>query len=172
VVELPEGGNVDWEVELTAVIGKTARNVTERDGWSYVAGLTIGQDISERRLQMASPAPQFSLAKSLPGFSPMGPDLVTVDEFDNPDDLALSCEINGESVQDGRTLDLIFSVPRLIEYLSALLPLYPGDVIFTGTPSGVGMGRSPQRWLQNGDVLVSRIEGIGEIRQTFAGAQK
>ncbi|MDQ1570413.1 MAG: hypothetical protein QOF79_1087 [Actinomycetota bacterium] len=172
VVELPERGNVDWEVELTAVIGKPARNVAEHDGWSYVAGLTIGQDISERSLQMASPAPQFSLAKSLPGFSPMGPDLVTVDEFDNPDDLALSCEINGETVQDGRTVDLIFSVPRLIEYLSAILPLFPGDVIFTGTPSGVGMGRSPQRWLQDGDELVSRIEGIGEIRQTFVGEHR
>jgi 2-keto-4-pentenoate hydratase/2-oxohepta-3-ene-1,7-dioic acid hydratase in catechol pathway len=165
-VELP-GGNVDWEVELVVVIGRRAHRVAAADAWSHIAGVTAGQDISERVLQMVGAVPQFSLAKSHPGFTPMGPWLVTPDEFDNPDDLELRCEIDGEQVQKGRSSDLIFSIPALIEKLSAVLPLLPGDVIFTGTPAGVGMGRSPQRFLQPGEVLTSSIEGIGELRQTF-----
>ena len=113
--------------------------------------------------------PQSSLGKSFPGFAPIGPWLVTPDEFENPDDLELRCAINGDEVQKGRTRDLVFSVPALIAGLSAVLPLLPGDVIFTGTPAGVGRGRDPQRWLAPGDVLVSTIEGIGELRQTFFG---
>ncbi|MFE3204860.1 fumarylacetoacetate hydrolase family protein [Embleya sp. NPDC055664] len=166
-VKLPANGHTDWEVELVAVIGRRAHGVREEDAWSHVAGLTVGQDISERVIQLAGPAPQFSLGKSYPGFAPMGPWLVTPDEFDNPDDLELRCAINGEQVQKGRTRDLIFSVPTLVARLSAVLPLLPGDVIFTGTPAGVGLGRNPQRWLAAGDELVSTIEGIGELRQTF-----
>jgi 2-keto-4-pentenoate hydratase/2-oxohepta-3-ene-1,7-dioic acid hydratase in catechol pathway len=132
-----------------------------------VAGLTVGQDISERVLQMVGSVPQFSLAKSFPGFTPMGPWLVTADELDNPDDLELTCALDGEQVQKGRTSELIFSVPALIAKLSAVLPLLPGDVIFTGTPAGVGMGRSPQRYLQPGQTLTSAIEGIGEMRQVL-----
>jgi 2-keto-4-pentenoate hydratase/2-oxohepta-3-ene-1,7-dioic acid hydratase in catechol pathway len=165
-VTLPQG-NVDWEVELVAVIGKRAFHVREPEAWSHVAGLTVGQDISERALQMVGPVPQFSLAKSFPGFTPMGPWLVTADEFDNPDDLELTCAIDGEQMQKGRTSELIFSVPALIAKLSAVLPLLPGDVIFTGTPAGVGMGRSPQRYLQPGETLTSSIEGIGEMRQVL-----
>lgn len=168
-VTLPPGGHTDWEVELVAVIGRRAFRVPEADAWSHVAGLTVGQDISERIVQMQGPAPQFSLGKSYPGFSPMGPWLVTPDEFDNPDDLELSCAINGEVVQHDRTSSLIFSIPSLIAKLSGILPLLPGDVIFTGTPSGVGFGRTPQRWLIPGDDLVSSIEGIGELRQHFVG---
>ncbi|MBP0457200.1 fumarylacetoacetate hydrolase family protein [Streptomyces montanisoli] len=166
-VTLPAGGHTDWEVELVAVIGRRAEGVLEADAWSHVAGLAAGQDISERVAQLAGPAPQFSLGKSLPGFAPIGPWLVTPDEFDNPDDLELRCSVNGEEMQKGHTRDLIFSVPALIARLSALLPLLPGDVLFTGTPAGVGMGRDPQRWLAPGDELVSAIEGIGELRQTF-----
>ncbi len=165
-VALPHG-NVDWEVELVAVIGNRAFQVPEPEAWSHVAGLTVGQDISERVLQMVGSVPQFSLAKSFPGFTPMGPWLVTPDEFDNPDDLELTCAIDGEQVQKGRTSELIFSVPALVAKLSAVLPLLPGDVIFTGTPAGVGMGRSPQRFLQAGEVLTSSIEGIGEMRQVL-----
>ena len=166
-VELPTGGNTDWEVELVVVIGAEVSRVAAEDAWRVVAGLTVGQDISERVRQHSGPAPQFSMGKSLPGFAPMGPWLVTVDELGDPDDLELGCSINGESVQKGRTSDLIFSVPRLIEALSADLVLYPGDVIYTGTPSGVGAGQNPPRFLQPGDHLVSSIEGIGELRQTF-----
>jgi 2-keto-4-pentenoate hydratase/2-oxohepta-3-ene-1,7-dioic acid hydratase in catechol pathway len=158
--------NVDWEVELVVVIGKQAKNVTEADAWPYVAGLTVGQDYSERVIQIAGSAPQFSLGKSFPGFSPTGPWLVTPDEFDDPDDLALECTVNGESVQKSRTSQLLFSVGQLVSYLSWITPLLPGDIIFTGTPAGVGMGRTPQRFLRPGDEVVSRIEGIGSIHQT------
>jgi 2-keto-4-pentenoate hydratase/2-oxohepta-3-ene-1,7-dioic acid hydratase in catechol pathway len=166
-VALPDGGHVDWEIELVVVIGSRAYQVAEADAWDHVAGLTAGQDISERVLQMVGAAPQFGLAKSYPGFSPMGPWLVTPDEFANPDDLALGCAIGDEQVQNARTSELIFSVPALIEKLSGVLPLLPGDVIYTGTPSGVGMGRKPPRYLQPGEILTSTIEGIGQLRQTF-----
>ncbi|WP_406471373.1 fumarylacetoacetate hydrolase family protein [Streptomyces sp. NBC_01615] len=171
-VTLPEGGHTDWEVELVAVIGQHARRVSAADAWSYVAGLTVGQDISERirQIEGQGTAPQFSMGKSLPGFTPIGPWLVTVDEFENPDDLELGCAIDGDTVQHSRTSNLIFSVPQLIEGLSASLELLPGDVIFTGTPSGVGIGRKPQRWLQPGEELVSHISGIGELRQRFVAA--
>ena len=161
-VEL-SGATVDWEVELVAVIGTRADRVAEADAWAHVAGLTVGQDISDRTLQFAA-AGQFSLGKSHRGYGPMGPWLVTPDEFADPDDLGLGCSINGDVVQDGRTSDLIFSVPRLIAELSAVLPLLPGDVIFTGTPAGVGITRQPSRFLTAGDLLESWIEGIGTIR--------
>jgi 2-keto-4-pentenoate hydratase/2-oxohepta-3-ene-1,7-dioic acid hydratase in catechol pathway len=169
-VVLPEGGNVDWEVELVAVIGKEAKNVQAADAWDYVAGLSVGQDISERVSQLRGPAPQFGLGKSFPGFGPVGPWLVTPDEFGNPDDLEIGCSIDGEEVQKGRTSELIFSVPALIEGLSATVTLLPGDIIFTGTPAGVGLGRNPQRFIKPGETLVSRIEGIGQITQTFTAA--
>jgi 2-keto-4-pentenoate hydratase/2-oxohepta-3-ene-1,7-dioic acid hydratase in catechol pathway len=166
-VRLPANGHSDWEVELVVVVGIAMADVAEQDVWDHVAGLTIGQDLSERISQMAGPVPQFSLGKSLPGFTPMGPWLVTPDEFANPDDIELGCVLNGEQMQRARTSELIFSVPALLSRLSARLPLYPGDVIFTGTPAGVGLGRDPQRWLAAGDELVSTIEGIGELRQSF-----
>jgi 2-keto-4-pentenoate hydratase/2-oxohepta-3-ene-1,7-dioic acid hydratase in catechol pathway len=159
------GGSVDWEVELVAVIGTTADRVAEADAWDHVAGLTVGQDISDRTLQFAA-GMQFSLGKSRRGYGPMGPWLVTSHEVPDRDDLALGCSVDGEVVQDGRTDDLVFSVPRLVAELSAVLPLLPGDVIFTGTPSGVGMARQPPRSLQPGQVLESWIEGIGTIRNT------
>jgi 2-keto-4-pentenoate hydratase/2-oxohepta-3-ene-1,7-dioic acid hydratase in catechol pathway len=156
---------VDWEVELVVVVGRTAHHVGIDDAWSYVAGLTVGQDYSEREVQQSGPLPQFSMGKSFPQFGPTGPWLVTVDEFDNRDDLELECTINGETVQKARTSAMITPVPQLIQQLSAVCPLFPGDLIFTGTPSGVGMARTPPRYLKPGDVVVSRIENIGEIRQ-------
>jgi 2,4-didehydro-3-deoxy-L-rhamnonate hydrolase len=163
-VALPSD-KVDWEIELVAVIGRRAERVPAAEAWSYVAGLAVGQDYSERAVQMVGPAPQFSLAKSFPGFGPIGPWLVTPDELGDPDDLELVCEINGEQVQKGRTSAMVWSLPDLVSVLSGVCPLLPGDVIFTGTPSGVGMARKPPRLLSAGDVVVSRIEGIGEIRQ-------
>jgi 2-keto-4-pentenoate hydratase/2-oxohepta-3-ene-1,7-dioic acid hydratase in catechol pathway len=133
-----------------------------------VAGLTVGQDLSERTVQLAGPAPQFSLGKSFPGFAPTGPWLVTPDELPDRGDLVLGCAVNGESVQKGRTRDLVFSVPELIARLSAVLPLLPGDLIFTGTPAGVGGARNPRRFLTVGDELVSSIDGIGQMRHQFA----
>jgi 2-keto-4-pentenoate hydratase/2-oxohepta-3-ene-1,7-dioic acid hydratase in catechol pathway len=157
------GDTVDWEVELVVVIGRRADRVAESDAWSHIAGLTVGQDISDRTLQFAA-GMQFSLGKSRRGYGPMGPWVVTSDEFANPDDLALGCSVDGETVQDARTSDLIFNVPQLIAELSAVLPLLPGDVIFTGTPAGVGMSRQPPRSLAAGNLLESWIEGIGTIR--------
>jgi 2-keto-4-pentenoate hydratase/2-oxohepta-3-ene-1,7-dioic acid hydratase in catechol pathway len=166
-VELPPGGHTDWEVELVVVIGRSAHRVTQNQAWDHVAGLTVGQDLSERITQTSGPSPQFSLGKSLPGFGPTGPWLVTPDEFDNPDDLELGCTIDGEQMQKGRTRDLVFSVPALISRLSHKLPLLPGDLLFTGTPAGVGLGRTPPRYLVPGEELVSYVRGIGELRQRF-----
>ncbi|MFJ6573430.1 fumarylacetoacetate hydrolase family protein [Streptomyces sp. NPDC091292] len=168
-VTLPSN-RVDWEVELVAVMGRRAYRVAERDAWNHVAGLTVGQDLSERTVQLEGPVPQFSLGKSYPGFSPIGPAVVTVEEFDNPDDLALSCSLDGEVLQDGRTRDLIFSVPELINRISAILPLLPGDIIFTGTPSGVGMARDPERYLPPGATLTSTVEGIGTLSNHLVAA--
>jgi len=163
---------VDWEAELVVVIGRRAHRVAADQAWEHVAGLTVGQDLSERTRQLAGPAPQFSLGKSFPGFTPIGPWVVTPDEFAAPDDLELGCSINGEQVQKARTSDMIFGVPALIERLSAVLPLCPGDLIFTGTPSGVGGGRRPPRFLAPGDELVTWIEGVGEIRQRFVAGTR
>jgi 2-keto-4-pentenoate hydratase/2-oxohepta-3-ene-1,7-dioic acid hydratase in catechol pathway len=160
-VELPSD-NVDWEVELVVVIGREARRVPAEKGWDYVAGLTVGQDLSWRAVQTRGPAPQFSIGKSYPGFSPIGPVVVTPDEFADKDDLAIRCALDGEVLQDGRTSDLIFPVAELVSRLSESLTLYPGDLVFTGTPQGVGMGRKPQRFLVPG-TLVSHLEGVGDL---------
>ena len=157
------GDAVDWEVELVVVIGTRADRVDEADAWSHVAGLTVGQDISDRALQFAAGA-QFSLGKSRRGYGPMGPWLVTLDEVPDPDDLGLGCSVDGEVVQDARTSDLIFSVPQLIAELSAVLPLLPGDVIFTGTPAGIGFVQQPQRSLQPGQLLETWVDGVGTMR--------
>lgn len=165
-VVLPPG-NVDWEVELVAIIGREARNVSAEDAWSHVAGLTVGQDLSERALQLVGNPAQFSLGKSFARFSPMGPYLVTPDELADPRDLELGCRLNGEFVQKARTAQMVFSIEVLVEKLSQVATLYPGDVIFTGTPAGVGAVRKPPRFLGPGDELVSYVSGIGEIRQSF-----
>ena len=166
-VDLPDG-NVDWELELVAVIARDVHRVPASDGWSAVAGVTVGQDLSERKLQLTGSPPQFSLAKSYPGFGPNGPALVTVDELPNPDDLGLTCTLSGEVVQQARTGEMIFSVPRLVEFVTAVCPVYAGDLIFTGTPAGVGNRRTPPRFLTPDDVLVSEIEHLGRLRTTFA----
>ncbi|OLT45938.1 fumarylacetoacetate hydrolase [Saccharomonospora sp. CUA-673] len=165
-VVLPEG-SVDWEVELVAVVGRTARHVDAGRAWDHIAGLTVGQDLSERQRQKCGPAPQFGLAKSHPGFSPTGPVLVTPDELADPDDVAIGCALGGEEMQKARTSDMIFPIPHLVAHLSSLLTLLPGDLIFTGTPAGVGVGRTPQRFLAPGEELVSWVDGIGELRQRF-----
>lgn len=158
------GGDVDWEAELVVVVGAEARDISPEHAWDYVAGLTVGQDISERLTQHSGATPQFSLGKSFPAFSPMGPWLVTPDEFADPTDIALETVLNGVTMQNGRTSDMVASVAMLIVALSKIVILMPGDVIFTGTPAGVGLGMKPPRYLSIGDELVTRIEGIGEMR--------
>jgi 2,4-didehydro-3-deoxy-L-rhamnonate hydrolase len=161
-VELPST-TVDWEVELVVVIGRTADRVSEHDAWNYVAGLTVGQDISERTVQLAGPVPQFSLGKSYRTFGPIGPWLVTPDELERPDDLELRCSVGGRVLQKGRTGQMVFSVSELIAQISQVCPMLPGDLVFTGTPPGVGMARKPQEFLQPGTTLISEIEGIGKL---------
>lgn len=156
------GPMVDWEVEIVAVIGREVSHVAVAEAWGAVAGLTLGQDISDRGVQFSDSPPQFSLGKSFAGFGPIGPALVSVDAFGDPDNIGLWCEVSGERMQEGRTSDLIFSVPTLVAYLSSICTLYPGDLIFTGTPSGVGLARG--RFLAPQDELRSGAEVIGELR--------
>jgi len=164
------GDRVDWEVELVVVIGRTATGVGPEEAWDHVAGLAVGQDVSDRAVQMLGAPPQFNLGKSFPGFGPVGPWLSTLDEVPDRDDLTLTCVVNGETVQSGSTREMVFGIPELISYLSGVCPLQPGDLIFTGTPAGVGMGRRPARYLAPGDVLETRISGLGEMRHRIVAA--
>jgi len=154
---------VDWEVELVVVIGRKGRGIPAAKAFEYVAGYMVGQDISDRKAQFAGNPPQFSMGKSYDTFGPIGPALVSLDAFPDPNDLALSCEVSGERMQDSRTREMIFAVPELIEFLSRRCTLEPGDLIFTGTPAGVGSTRKPRRYLREGDVIRSWIEGIGTL---------
>jgi 2-keto-4-pentenoate hydratase/2-oxohepta-3-ene-1,7-dioic acid hydratase in catechol pathway len=173
-VRLP-AGNVDWEIEVVAVIGAGGFAIPHSRAWAAVAGLTCGQDLSERVGQMRGTPPQFSLAKSHPGFGPIGPVAVTPDAFANPSAVAFESVLIGagggrEVVQTGNTADMIFPVDDLVSRLSQVCTLLPGDLIFTGTPAGVGNRRSPRRFLRPGETLVSRLDGVGEIRQTFVAS--
>lgn len=162
------GDTVDWEVEIVVVIGKGGRHVPLERAWSHVAGLTLGQDISDRKVQTAGKPPQFSLGKSFDTYGPIGPSIVSVDAFPNPDDIGLWCDVSGERMQESRTSNLIFSIPNLVSYLSSICTLEPGDLIFTGTPDGVGMARG--RWLRAGDVIDSGAEIIGSLRNACVAA--
>ena len=159
------GDMVDWEVELVAVIGKGGRNISRENALEHVAGYMIGQDISDRKMQFAGSAKQFSLGKSYEGYTPIGPWITTMDEVSSPLDLALCSIVNADTMQDSRTSLTLYNVDMLIEELSSVTELYPGDLIFTGTPGGVGFGRDPHVFLQKGDTLESRIEGLGFIKQ-------
>lgn len=156
-----DGPMVDWEVELVVVISSGGRNIAHADAWNHVAGIAVGQDISDRKLQFASQPPQFNLGKSRQNYSPFGPWLIDAKDVANRDALHMTCTLNGEVVQDTMTDDLIFSVSDIVSYLSSIVQLLPGDVIFTGTPGGVGVSRKPPVFLKAGDVLVSTIDGIG-----------
>jgi 2-keto-4-pentenoate hydratase/2-oxohepta-3-ene-1,7-dioic acid hydratase in catechol pathway len=159
---------VDWEVELVVVIGRAGSGIAEADALDAVAGYCVGQDISDRRMQFSDRPPQFSLGKSADTFGPIGPAIVSLDSFDDPIDLGLSCDVAGERMQEGRTRDMIFAVPELIAYLARHCTLMPGDLIFTGTPAGVGSVR--QRYLGAGDEIRSTIEGIGTLVNRCVGA--
>jgi 2-keto-4-pentenoate hydratase/2-oxohepta-3-ene-1,7-dioic acid hydratase in catechol pathway len=160
--DIPLGGSsIDWEVELVVVIADGGRNIAHENAWDHVAGIAVGQDISDRALQFASQPPQFSLGKSRKNYSPFGPWLIDAADVPERDALHMTCTLNGETVQDTSTDDLIFSVSDIISYLSEIVQLLPGDVIYTGTPGGVGVSRQPAVFLKPGDVLVSTIDGIG-----------
>jgi 2,4-diketo-3-deoxy-L-fuconate hydrolase len=152
----------DYEAELVVVIGEGGRDISEEDAWDHVLGLTAGQDVSDRALQFAAKPPHFDLGKSRDTYGPMGPVLVSTDSFADPKDLVITCDINGDRRQDDRTSNLIFTVAQLISYLSGIITLVPGDVIFTGTPEGVG--GATRTYLNPGDEIVTTIEGIGTMR--------
>ena len=152
---------VDYEGELVAVIGEPAKDVAAEDGWRHVAGLCIGQDVSDRAVQFAATPPQFNLGKSFDTFGPIGPMVVSPDALDTPGALRLTTRVNGEERQDDTTGDLIFDVPALVSYLSHLMTLQTGDIIFTGTPSGVGAVQG--LFLRDGDEVVTTIEGLGAM---------
>lgn len=151
----------DYEAEMVAVIGKAGRDIAEADAWDHVAGVMVGQDISDRTLQFAAKPPHFDLGKSRDTYGPTGPYLVSTDLLADRDDLAITCDINGERRQDGSTANLIFGVPELVAYISSIVTLAPGDLIFTGTPEGVGAAQLT--FLTPGDVITTTIAGLGTL---------
>ncbi|MGN6725832.1 MAG: fumarylacetoacetate hydrolase family protein [Tepidisphaeraceae bacterium] len=157
--------SVDYEAELCVVIGKTARHVSKENALDYVFGYTCANDVSARDWQRdkALGGGQFARGKSFDGFCPLGPWIVTKDEVPNPNGLRLRCLLNGKVMQDSSTADMIYDVASLVSSLSSTLTLRPGSVILTGTPSGVGMGRTPPVWLRDGDQVSVEIEGIGTL---------
>lgn len=158
----PNSTATDYEVELAIVIGKRALYLkSEAEARDYILGYSMSQDVSERHWQIER-AGQWVKGKSFPTFNPMGPQIVTADEF-SPDDVRVYCTVDGEKRQDSRTSDLIFGISHIVWYLSQFMELMPGDVINTGTPEGVGMGFKPTRYLKAGQVVVTGIEGIGEM---------
>jgi 2,4-diketo-3-deoxy-L-fuconate hydrolase len=155
------GSTDDYEAELVVVIGQGGRDISPHDAWKHVGGLTAGQDISDRTLQFAATPAHFDLGKSRDTYGPIGPVVVSTDSFTAPGDLRITCDINGERRQDDRTSNLVFGIPALISYLSCILTLSPGDLIFTGTPEGVGS--ASLRFLVDGDAISTTIEGIGTL---------
>jgi 2-keto-4-pentenoate hydratase/2-oxohepta-3-ene-1,7-dioic acid hydratase in catechol pathway len=157
---------IDWEVELAVVIGKRGRNISEAEAMDHVFGYTVVNDVSARDLQKTAHGGQWFKGKSLDGHAPMGPWLIPAADIE-PDNLRLVLRVNGVVKQDGSTKDMYFRIPRIIAELSRGLTLEPGDVIATGTPPGVGMGRTPPEWLKPGDVMETEIAGIGAMRNTI-----
>ena len=155
---------LDYEAELAIVIGKEGKNIPAEDWADYVFGYTIVNDLSARDIQMATS--QWSLGKSFDTFGPMGPAIVSKDDIPDPHVLAIKLSIDGELLQNSNTDQLVFKAPDLIAYLSSIMTLEPGDIISTGTPAGVGLGRKPQRWVQPGEIMVVEIEGIGTLTNT------
>ena len=157
--------HTDWEVELGVIIGTQAKYVSQKDALDYVAGYCIVNDVSERHFQKHLTG-QWTKGKSCDTFGPTGPWLVTRDEVGDPQNLAMSLDLNGQRMQTGNTSTMIFTVAEIIEHLSSMMTLYPGDVITTGTPPGVGMGMTPNKFLKVGDVMELEIDGLGKQRQT------
>ncbi len=162
---------LDFEVELAVVIGTAAKDVSQADALRHVAGYTVLDDVSAREFQFDVSPPQTTFAKSMDGYCPMGPWLVTADEVPDPQVLTVTCHVNGEQMQHGHTADMLFPVARLIEYLSGFMTLEPGDIIATGTPAGIGAFRKPPRWLQPGDHVRLEVSAVGVLEHTITGPQ-
>ncbi|MGB9107659.1 MAG: fumarylacetoacetate hydrolase family protein [Telluria sp.] len=171
-IQLPQGSKkTDWEVELGVVIGTRAQYVSEADALDYVAGYCVVNDVSERAFQFEMGS-QWDKGKGCDTFGPIGPFLVTKDEIFDVQDLDLYLELNGKRMQTGNTSNMIFTVAQIVSYLSRFMTLEPGDVITTGTPPGVGLGRTPQRFLKKGDKLRLGIAGLGEQQQEVVAYSK
>jgi 2-keto-4-pentenoate hydratase/2-oxohepta-3-ene-1,7-dioic acid hydratase in catechol pathway len=166
IPKTPASTQVDYEGELAVVIGKSCKNATRENALDFVLGYTCANDVSARDWQKQWGGSQWCRGKSFDTFAPLGPYLVTPDEITDANALKLSTRVNGELLQDSNTSDMIFDVPALIAFLSGETTLAAGTVILTGTPSGVGLGRSPQRWLHAGDRVSVEIEGIGILENT------
>lgn len=158
----PEATQPDYEAELAVVIGKPGHRIAQENWREHVFGYTIVNDVSARGVQLATS--QWTLGKSFPTFTPLGPWIVTADEIEDPHALNISLKLNDEVMQSANTSDMIFRIPELISHISSIVPLESGDVISTGTPPGVGMGRTPQRWLRPDETMTIEIEGIGTLR--------
>ncbi len=160
---LQHGPETDYEAELAIIIGKKGVNISEENAYSHILGYTCANDITARRMQKHAGGGQWARGKGFDGFLPLGPAIVTPDEIKDPHNLSISLTLNGKIMQDGNTADMIFSIPKLISYLSQDTTLLPGTVILTGTPSGVGFARDPQVWLSHGDSMTVEIKGVGKL---------
>ena len=158
------GAKVDYEAELVAVIGKQGKNIPQSEAMNYVAGYCCGHDVSARDWQKGKPGGQWTLGKGFDNFAPLGPYLVTADEAGDPNNLRVQMRLNGESMQDSNTSQFIFKIDFLISYISNICTLMPGDLLFTGTPPGVGAARKPPVFLKDGDVCEVEIENLGVLR--------
>ncbi len=167
IVDPSVSEEVDWEVELALIIGKLARKVSQKDALGYVFGYMVLNDVSARDLQNRTS--QFFVGKSIDGYCPMGPWIVTADEIPDPQNLNLQCRVNGVVKQEGNTRDMLYSIAYVIEDLSRLMTFEPGDIITTGTPAGVGFVRNPPEFLKPGDMLESEVEKIGILRNRVVG---
>lgn len=164
-IVLPQScDQIDWEVELAVVIGRAGKRIAAEDALDYVAGFSVLNDVSGRQAQFSDS--QWFRGKSFDTFAPMGPALVTIDEIGNFQNLKLTARVNGEIMQDGNSADMIFDIPAIIAFISQDITLWPGDIISTGTPSGVGIFRDPPVLLKAGDVVECRVENVGTIRNT------
>jgi 2-keto-4-pentenoate hydratase/2-oxohepta-3-ene-1,7-dioic acid hydratase in catechol pathway len=167
-VELPSvSTKVDFEAELVVVIGKGGRMIAEADGMKHVAGYMVGHDVSARDWQKEKDGKQWLCGKTFDTFAPCGPEFITADEVNDPHALPIKLRLNGNVMQDSNTNKLIFSIPRLISYISQVFTLTPGDLIFTGTPPGVGDARKPPVYMKPGDIAEVEIEGLGLLRNTM-----
>lgn len=169
VVRLPRvAKHVDYEAELVVIIGKTGKNIPLARAMEHVAGYACGHDVSARDWQKGKPGGQWTLGKGFDTFGPLGPFLATPDEVGDPNNLRVQLRLNGQTMQDSNTSQFIFKIDFLIQYISACVTLQPGDLLYTGTPPGVGFARNPPVWLQPGDVAEVEIEKLGVLRNSFA----
>ena len=161
------GDTVDYESEVVVVIGSGGRDISQSSAWDHVAGLCAGQDVSDRTLQYSGTPPQFSMGKSRTGFSPIGPWVADMADVEERNALRIGCSVNGERRQDTVITDMIFPIDQIVSYVSSICELYPGDIIYTGSPAGVGHGFKPPVYLKAGDVVETTLEGVGTMRHRF-----